>query len=102
MYGNFFLITVCRFLPDKGNRYGYLFLEHSGLRFRACPYGTEFNAQQCGCTWVPKESLTHPRNEGNLDNKCKQTHSNSMALFFDQWNGNITEKRQFLIYIFLN
>lgn len=58
-------VTVCRFLPDKNNRFGYLTLEHSGIRFRACPYGTEFSARQCGCTWIQFTAYQNPRKEGN-------------------------------------
>ncbi|XP_052074657.1 serine-rich adhesin for platelets-like [Mytilus californianus] len=39
----------CKFLPDEYNPYGYLTMEHNGLRIRACPEGTVFSARQCGC-----------------------------------------------------
>lgn len=82
---------MCRFLPDKNNRFGYLTLEHSGIRFRACPYGTEFSARQCGCTWIQFTAYQNPRKEVckpdfkmNFDtNSFRELSGSNMAFYVE-------------------
>ncbi|KAL3878309.1 hypothetical protein ACJMK2_030672 [Sinanodonta woodiana] len=42
--------STCNSMEDGSNIYGYINLEHGGLRFRACPFGTTYNPLECRCS----------------------------------------------------
>ncbi|KAK3084037.1 hypothetical protein FSP39_007119, partial [Pinctada imbricata] len=90
--------AACKFMPDQHNPYGYVTMEHNGLRIRACPRGTVFSARQCGCTRVRGCSpqffmdFNHGFNEMSGSNMASQSDNvviNSGAAEFDG-TGRIT------------